>query len=393
MESSPERAELHENVIEDVLAEASRLVETRIAYFRALLALLLGIFVFQNTLLAGISLQGPFLPLSLFSCALALGFSLFVLANSRSQRQIPLIPLAIVSIGLDATLMIMPVSLFASEGSWFTDNEVVLNQPSVFAMYLLVIASGLRFREVARLGILVNGCVIFSLMVMEAVRSQVPEGIAPVASLALRQHFLLLGSSVLLAWLISSHIRQTTLMAAQTSLQATVDGLTGVYNRNHLRQRLELLCQAGHPFHLLMTDIDHFKSINDELGHPVGDRVLIEVARRLQLALRPGDFLARYGGEEFCVVLTRLKDDSAQTVAERLRCQIEGSKIEGRQVTTSVGISRWDGRESISQLFERADQALYQAKELGRNRVIMLWPDGILPSPRETGPSVRKDAP
>lgn len=349
-------------------------MEKRIAYFRALLALLLGIFTVQNFLLAGISLKGPFLPLSLISCTLALGFSLFVLANSRRQRSIPIVPLAIMSIGLDATLMILPVGLFSTEGAWFTSSEVILNQPSVFAMYLLVIASGLRFREVARLGIMVNGCVILSLMIMEGIRSRVPEGVAPAASLAIRQHFLLLASSVLLAWLISSHIRQTTLLAAQTALQATVDALTGVYNRTHLRQRLALLCQAGQPFHLMMTDVDHFKRINDELGHPVGDRVLVEVARRFQASLRPGDLLARYGGEEFCIVLTRLDDEAAATVAERLRGKIRAEGIEGRTVTTSVGLSRWNNDEPISELFERADQALYKAKEQGRDRVVCHWP-------------------
>ncbi len=385
--------ELHENVIEGVLADASRLVETRIAHFRALLALLLGIFTAQNFLLAGISLEGPFLPLSLVSCALALGFSLFVLANSRRQRRVPVVPLAIMSIGVDATLMVLPVGLFTTEAGWFTSNEVILNQPSVFAMYLLVIASGLRFRDVARLGILVNGCVILSLMVMEAVRSRVPEGIAPAASLALRQHVLLLGSSVLLAWLISTHIRQTTLLAAQTALQATVDALTGVYNRTHLRQRLAFLCQGGQPFHLMMTDVDHFKRINDELGHPVGDKVLVEVARRFQASLRPGDLLARYGGEEFCIVLTRVEDEAALTVAERLRCKVGAETIEGRKVTTSVGLSRWNGTEPLGDLFERADQALYKAKEQGRDRVVCQWPEEFLQSAAGNRTSDAKDAP
>lgn len=350
------------------------MVEERIAHFRAVLALLLGVFTAQNFLLAGVSFTGPFLPLSLVSCTMALAFSLFVIVNGRREQRIPIVTLAVISIGLDATLMILPVALFSSEGAWFVNSEVILNQPLVFAMYLLVIASGLRFREVARLGIVVNSCVIFSLMVMEGVRSAVPGGVAPVASLAIRQHLLLLASSAMLAWFISSHIRQTTQLAAQTALHATVDALTGVYNRSHLRQRLALLCQAGQPFHLLMTDVDHFKKINDTHGHLVGDKVLVEVARRFQNALRPGDLLARYGGEEFCVVLARLDDQAATTVAERLRQRIAAEKIEGLEVTTSVGLSRWDGNEQLSELFARADQALYEAKANGRNLVISRWP-------------------
>lgn len=346
----------------------------RIAQFRAFLALLLGVFSVQNFFWAGTVITGPFVPLSWISCTLALVFSTFILVSSRRGKELPVTQLAIASIGVDATLVVLPISLFFSETEG--SQSAVLNQPSVFAMYLLVVASGLRFREVARVGIAVNGCVIVSLMAMEAFRSQTPGGFDPVATLAIRQHFLLLACSALLAWLVSSHIRTTTLLAAQTSQQATVDGLTGVYNRHHLRARLESLCaEERHHFHLLMSDVDHFKQINDQLGHPVGDRVLVEVARRLQKALRPGDLLARYGGEEFCVVLTRLEDDMALAIGERLRNEIAQAPIEGRGVTSSVGLSRWDGQEPISVLLDRADRALYQAKETGRNRVVALWPE------------------
>lgn len=361
-------------MIEEVLVRASRVVEVRIAQFRAFLALLLAVFGVQNFVWGGTVIKGPFLPLSLVSCSLALMFSLFVLISHRRQKEFPVTRMALVSIGVDATLVVLPISLFFTENY---EGQAVLNQPSVFAMYLLVIASGLRFRRVASLGILVNGLVIVSLMLTEAFRSQTPEGFFdPVATLAVRQHFLLLASSALLAWLISSHIRTTTLLAAQTAQQATVDGLTGVYNRHHLRQKLEELCASErNGFHLLMTDVDHFKKVNDQLGHPAGDRVLTEVARRLQGALRPGDLLARYGGEEFCVVLTRIDDALAVDIGERLRAEICKTPMENRTITSSVGVSRWDGQEPISALLDRADKALYKAKESGRNRVEALWPN------------------
>lgn len=358
------------------MVTASREVEVRIAQFRAFLALLLAIFSAQNFYWAGSVMTGPFLPLSLVSCSLALMFSLYILVSYRRQRDFPVTRLAIASIGIDAALVVLPVSLFFTSGAELQGGPAVLNQPSVFAMYLLVIASGLRFREVARLGITVNGCVLLGLMVTEAVRSRTPDGFDPVATLAIRQHLLLLASSALLAWLISTHIRTTTLLAARTAEQATVDSLTGVYNRHHLRQRLDALCASErNGFHLVMTDVDHFKQINDQLGHPMGDRVLIEVARRLQHALRPGDLLARYGGEEFCVALTRVDDSQAITIAERLRTGIRRQPIEGRTVSASLGVSRWDGDEPISSLLERADKALYEAKSRGRDQVVALWPD------------------
>lgn len=373
-------------MIEEVLVTASREVEVRIAQFRAFLALLLAIFSAQNFFWAGFVMTGPFLPLSLVSCSLALMFSLYILISYRRRRDFPVTPLAIASIGIDAALVVLPVSLFFTSGSELQGGPAVLNQPSVFAMYLLVIASGLRFREVARLGIAVNGCVLLGLMVTEAVRSRTPEGIDPVATLAIRQHLLLLASSALLAWLISTHIRSTTLLSARTAEQATVDGLTGVYNRNHLRQRLDALCASErHGFHLIMADVDHFKQINDQLGHLTGDRVLVEVARRLQQALRPGDLLARYGGEEFCVALTRVDDAQALTIAERLRAGIERQPVEGRTVSASLGVSRWDGREPLPSLLERADKALYQAKSEGRNRVRFLWPEPAVESASTSG--------
>jgi diguanylate cyclase (GGDEF)-like protein len=345
----------------------------RIAQFRTILAVLLGIFSVQHLFWKSTALSSPFVPLSWVSCLLALVFSSFILLSHQRGKELPVTQLAIASIGVDATLMVLPISLFFSHTGG--QPEVVLNQPSIFAMYFLVIASGLRFREAAGVGLAVNGCVILSLMAMEAIRSQTPTGVDLQATLAIRQHFLLLASSALLAWLISTHLRSTTLLAAQTARQATVDGLTGVYNRHHLRERLQALCaEPGRSFHLLMSDVDHFKQINDQLGHPVGDRVLIEVARRLQNALRPGDLLARYGGEEFCVVLSGLDDTTALAIGERLRQEVARTPIEERRVTTSLGVSRWDGREPISSLLDRADRALYQAKEGGRDRVMALWP-------------------
>ncbi len=354
------------------------MVEVRIAQFRACLVVFLLIFSAQYLFWTQARLANAFLPLTLVTAVLALAFSVFVLINHRRKHPVKVTLLAILSIGIDATLVVLPVSLFFSvaENPHITETHTaILNQPSVFAMYLLVVASGLRFRETARFGIAVNGFLILCLMLIEKIRAQTPEGLDPIASLAIRQHFLLLISSALLAWLISTHTRTTTLKAAETALQATVDGLTGVYNRHHLRDQLESLCaQKDITLHLLMTDVDHFKSVNDELGHLMGDRVLVEIARRLQTALRPGDLLARYGGEEFCVVLSNLDDELAQGVGERLRQEIHKHPIEDRTISVSVGLSRWDGAEPLSHLLDRADKALYQAKEAGRNQVVARWP-------------------
>ena len=362
-----------------MLLEASQVVEVRIAQFRAVLASLLMVFTLQLKWQTAGSIRAGFMTLAAIVGLFALAFSIYViLAYSRENKKKSVITLALFSIGLDATLMVLPVSLYFAAPVVPSGVPVyagaLLNQPTVFAMYLLVIASGLRFRRVALLGIMVNSCVILSLMVMEALSSQLMESYHPTSMLAIKQHILLLICSALLAWLISTHTRATTQKAAQAALQATTDALTGAYNRHHLRQRLEqLFSERGNSVHLMMIDADHFKSINDTLGHLVGDRVLIEIANRLQIALRPNDLLARYGGEEFCVVLPDIEDAAASAIAERLRNAIQNQPIEGRPVTVSIGLSKKSEQDSISSLMERADLALYKAKEGGRNRVQTEW--------------------
>lgn len=372
---------LHKTVLEEVLVEASRVVELRIAQFRVFLVLFLLASNIQTMLWMGSRAPKTLLQFAVAAACFSLGFSGVVIWGHKVKQNFNVTVLSIVSIGVDAALLALPVSLFFSvteQGQPLLGSGPLLNQPSVFAMYLLVVASGLRFREVARFGIAVNTCVLLTLMLIEAARFRLSDGIDPVATLAIRQHALLLVCSVLLAWFISTHTRSTTEKAAETALQATIDGLTGVYNRHHLRQQLETLCapDSEAKLHLIMTDVDFFKKINDELGHLMGDRVLVEVARRLQGVLRSGDLVARYGGEEFCVLLNEVDDPTSQEVAERLRTEVCRTPIEQREVSVSVGLSRWDGSESISNLLDRADKALYQAKEGGRNQVITIWPEG-----------------
>ena len=161
---------------------------------------------------------------------------------------------------------------------------------------------------------------------------------------------------------------------------ATTDPLTGCLNRRAFFERLEdqfaAARNAGKSLACIMTDVDHFKSFNDRFGHAVGDRVLQVVARALSRGLRDTDLLCRYGGEEFCLVLVGTDLQEACDVAERLRADIEaraGKGVRGSEglvVTSSFGVAvlRPEVR-SVADLVDRADKALYQAKEDGRNRV------------------------
>ncbi len=167
---------------------------------------------------------------------------------------------------------------------------------------------------------------------------------------------------------------------AELERLATRDPLTGVMNRRAFQSAFERLAASardtGQPLACLMIDIDHFKAVNDTHGHGIGDRVIQEVARRLQDSVRGTDLVCRWGGEEFCIVTLGLDVPGAVDFAERVRRRIEREagaavrEVPGLRVTCSVGVTRSAGAdEALDAMIERADQALYDAKRSGRNRV------------------------
>jgi diguanylate cyclase (GGDEF)-like protein len=159
---------------------------------------------------------------------------------------------------------------------------------------------------------------------------------------------------------------------------AVTDPLTGAFNREFLLQRLpqeiETAIDRDRALSIAMVDVDHFKSVNDHYGHGIGDVVLSEVARRLRGAIRGGDLLVRYGGEEFLAVLPKADAGRAWEVGERMRQRVCERAFEvgdglALLLRVSVGIAQWRTGELMPDLIERADTALYGAKDRGRNRV------------------------
>jgi len=155
------------------------------------------------------------------------------------------------------------------------------------------------------------------------------------------------------------------------------DPLTGLFNRRHLMERLDVdisrcnrqRCQG---ITLCMIDLDHFKRINDTFGHLVGDQVLVLVGNCLVNATRNIDCVARYGGEEFVILLDAESDDLAFSMSERIRAQVQGLRIPAvadASITVSIGIASLTSGENALGLIKRADDALYLAKKDGRNRV------------------------
>ena len=162
------------------------------------------------------------------------------------------------------------------------------------------------------------------------------------------------------------------------SQRAQLDGLTGLWNRRHLDERLaEFIASAtrhGRELSLIIGDIDHFKALNDTYGHPFGDQVLVQFARLLVSESRESDVACRYGGEEFAVMLPDTGIDDARVVAERYRKSLELRTWPLRQpitVTASFGIAcmGWLASRTAERLIEAADRALYAAKRGGRNQV------------------------
>ena len=158
---------------------------------------------------------------------------------------------------------------------------------------------------------------------------------------------------------------------------ATTDSLTGLLNRRRFLEagdaELDRAGRFGHPASLIMFDVDHFKTVNDTLGHAVGDMVLSALARAAGETLRGVDILGRIGGEEFVALLPETGIEDALYAAERLRATVESMEIVAGKtplsVTISLGVAQWEGAENLEGLLGRADAALYRAKETGRNRV------------------------
>ncbi len=174
-------------------------------------------------------------------------------------------------------------------------------------------------------------------------------------------------------------VRANMEQCAKLEAAAARDPLTKVQSRHWLDEMLPRLCelhrQNGEALSIAIVDVDHFKRVNDTYGHPVGDVVLTDVAATLRGKLRPTDFVARFGGEEFVVILPHTSVVGAHIASERLADAVRGTSMHTRDgvalpgVTISVGVAELTDGDDCTRLLERADAAMYRAKNNGRDRV------------------------
>ena len=202
-----------------------------------------------------------------------------------------------------------------------------------------------------------------------------PRGHPPMQLLMLGQTYL--SNIVLIVVLIgvASILRRQVRHTDRLEEEVHTDVLTGLPNRRLLSRLIsEEMARAERyhrPFALVLFDLDHFKLVNDRHGHPVGDEVLKKVGPLLSAYIRETDTLGRWGGEEFMVLLPEMDVAAASRMAERMRQVIESATFaRGIRMTASFGIARYWQGEPVAELLERVDQALYAAKDGGRNRVV-----------------------
>jgi len=164
---------------------------------------------------------------------------------------------------------------------------------------------------------------------------------------------------------------------AELAVLAKTDPLTGIFNRRHFSELVQIDIERTQRLkessYVILVDIDHFKNVNDTYGHTVGDKVLVEIAKRFKETLRPYDLFARYGGEEFIIYMSNTDRDGAAITAERLRQKLCNEPCEYKEVrlniSASFGVAKIDD-SGFENAIQHSDSALYQAKREGRNKVV-----------------------
>lgn len=259
-------------------------------------------------------------------------------------------------------------------------GTIMIGWGSGFHYYLLMFIPALCVSTVRRGAILSLVVGLWGYYIALDILMWFIEPVQPISSQALLGVHLFNLSIVFAMFSYLSFFYMNTVVSGQRKLRrlATVDSLTGLFNRRHgsylAEKEIARFQRAAHPVAFMLLDVDHFKLINDQYGHEMGDRVLAEIGRLIPAELRTQDFVARWGGEEFLVILPGTEINSALASAERVRDalrSLDWKAVAGKamEITISVGVSELCASDDMASVIRRADQALYRGKAGGRNRV------------------------
>ena len=214
------------------------------------------------------------------------------------------------------------------------------------------------------------------------------------------QLYFLVPPSIIFIILSDVILKQWHQRGREVTLLSQLDSLTNLYNRRTVNEHLERLLEMSTEIDrisILLLDLDYFKQVNDTHGHLAGDDVLREVGQLLQSTMRKNDLAGRFGGEEFIVVLYRSAHEIGMSVAERIRARIAEIRVVAPtgqivQVTASIGVSTFSpfGMKGVDQILSQADQALYTAKDAGRNQVVHYDELAVLNPLFDAAPSLRQ---
>ena len=326
----------------------------------------------------------------------ALGVLLFGAWDYKIDPQIVVrtLPVRILCSALSVTLWAaIPLPLFRRRLSWiYTVNSVAATLTIMWV--LLVVPDGflwglsgffylpLALLVLPRFRLVAGNCVILLLIINGAMHfDEAPRLVILNANFFLGFMCVMTG---VLAYLNEERDRRIFQLERELEHLANCDSLSGAYNRRYFEEtahdEIERARRYKHPLSLLMMDADHFKRINDTYGHAAGDRAIRAIAEIGQDIFRSSDLLARMGGEEFAVLLPETDGDGARRIAERLQEKMRQSTIAtGNEtadipdyftLTVSIGVAELHRSDTIETLLQRADDALYEAKKQGRNRVV-----------------------
>lgn len=283
-------------------------------------------------------------------------------------RSRPLLRLLAALFGAIVILSVLPWTPLRMLGAWLQNPTVVLAGPTMLALLVVAWRRGSRYAGF----FLVGWTPLVLLTVCDSLQS-----FDLLQSWDRLQQYVL-AAAAFEALVLIAGLADRTLATRRSHRQALrmaeVDALTGTLNRGALLNRLRELLDAGEaPISVLFIDLDRFKHLNDRAGHQAGDQALIMLVHTLQLELRDRDLLGRYGGEEFMVLLPGQSLSQALGVAERLLETVRRRKLRVHpdlpDLTISIGAAEARAGESLTQLLERADQAMYAAKHNGRDQV------------------------